>query len=127
MPAVLRSGLMNAKATLLQPDGTLGPGGAPSGNYVPITGLTNLACIDAVPRVGTIEATEMREIKEIQAQAYRHVALAGDYFAALFPLVKHGLQCSITDPNGTAVYMVFGVEPDSQATQTRLHLVIKSV
>lgn len=108
-------------------DGLYGTSGAPSGNYsVPV--ISAIPCMDAVPREGSIQATEMKEMKQIQSAGYRHIALAGNYYAALFPLIQQGLRASITGPDGTTLYEVFGVEPDSQGiTQTRLHLDVISV
>ena len=128
MPQVIQTGLLVSFCTISKPDGTLTPSGAPSGNYVAIAGLSNIPCMDAVPREGTIEATEMREIREIQSKGYRHVALNGFYYPQIFPLIEGTLQATITDPGGeVTTYNLFGAEPDSQQTQTRLHLEVISV
>lgn len=124
--AVIPTGLMVSTCSIFQQDGNFGTSGAPSGNYnVPV--ITNISCMDAVPREGTIEATEMKQVKEVQSAGYRHVLLSGPYYAQLFPLIQQGLRASITDPEGTTMYEVFGVEPDSQDTMTRLHLDVISV
>lgn len=128
MPQAVATGLFVSSCTFLTPDGVVGSSGAPSGNYVPINAtLSNIPCMDAVPREGSIEATEMREIKDIQSKGYRHVCLAGYFYPAIFPLIQQGLQAIIADQVGSTTYNVFGAEPDSQNTQTRLHLEVISV
>jgi hypothetical protein len=115
------SGLLVSLCTLLKPDGTLTVDGAPSGNFIPVPGLINIPCMDAVLAPGNIEATEARELEEIMAKSYRHVMLNGYY-----------PQCFTTSsgasgaPEGWQVvvdgvtYNLLGAEPDSQGTQTRL-------
>jgi hypothetical protein len=126
IPAAVDTGLFVSTCSVFQQDGNIGTSGAPSGNYnVPV--IQHIACMDAVPRELSIEATEMREIKEIQSKGYRHVLLAGNYYADLFPLIQQGLQATVTDPDGTTTYNLFGVEPDSQNRMTRLHLEVISV
>lgn len=126
IPAAVKTGLFVSTCSVFQQDGNYGTSGAPSGNY-DVAVLTNIACMDAVPREATIEATEMREIKEIQSRGYRHILLAGDYYTQLFPLIQQGLQATITDASGTTTYNLFGCEPDSQNRMTRLHLEVISV
>jgi hypothetical protein len=126
MPAAVKTGLFVSKCSVFQQNGNFGSSGAPSGVYDVLV-IANIPCMDAVPREGVIEATEMRGIKDIQSKGYRHVLLAGFYYPELFPLIQQGLQASIADPDGTTVYNLFGVEPDSQNTQTRLHLEVISV
>lgn len=126
VPSAVRTGLFVSSCSVFQQDGNIGTSGAQSGNYsVPV--ITNIACMDAVPREMSIEATEMRDIKDIQSKGYRHVLLAGDYYAALFPLIQQGLQATVVDPEGTTTYNLFGCEPDSQNRMTRLHLEVISV
>ena len=126
VPSAIATGLIVSTCSVFQQDGNVGASGAPSGVYdVPV--LTNISCMDAVPRDLSIEATEMREIKEIQSRGYRHIWLAGDYYTQLFPLIQEGLQATITDAQGITTYNLFGVEPDSQNRMTRLHLEVISV
>lgn len=133
VPSAVKTGLFTAKCSVFGPqiDGSgnvaLGPTGMPTGVYDnPL--LQNIACMDAVPRDMTIEATEMREIKEIQSRGYRHVLLAGDYYNTIFPAIEGTLQAVITDADGvTTTYNLFGCEPDSQNRMTRLHVEVISV
>jgi hypothetical protein len=128
----LTSGLLVSTITIYGPeiDGAgnvvLGASGAPTGVFNnPI--LTDIPCMDSVPRDMTIEATEMREIKEIQSKGYRHISMAGEYYYMLFPLIQAGMQAVVTDLNGSTTYNLFGAEPSSQHGQTRLHLEVISV
>lgn len=126
VPEAVRTGLFVSTCSVFAPDGNVGTSGAPSGLYTkPI--LVDIPCMDAVPRELAIEATEMREVKEIQSKGYRHVLLPGNYYANLFPLIQKGLQAQVTDQTGTTTYNLFGCEPDSQNTMARLHLEVISV
>jgi hypothetical protein len=128
MPSAVATSLFDSLCTIQQPSDTLGEGGAPSGTYTNVTGLANIPCMDSVPREGTIEATEMRDIREIQAAGYRHILLSGYYWPQIWPLIKRGLRAIVVDRDGTTItYNVFGAEPDSQNTSTRLHLTVISV
>ncbi len=127
MPAALATGLYSSLCTILQPDGNLGASGAPSGVFTAVAGLTDIVCMDAVPREGSIRADERRGITQIETEGFRHVALDGYYYNLLFPLIQSGLQAVITDSQGVATtYNVTGVEPDSQSSQTRLALEVIS-
>ena len=126
MPQAVATGLFVSTCSIFQQDGNLGTSGAPSGVYnVPV--ITNVPCMNAVPREGSIQATEQKRVPEIEATGFRHVALAGPYYSVLFPLIEKGLRASIVDPEVTTLYEVFGVEPDSQNTQTRLELRVITV
>ena len=128
VPQVVLTGIVVSSCSVFAPDGHKGVSGAPSGLFtVPV--ITNIGCVDAVPREGSIQADEIRAEKEIQSKGLRHVWLTGNYYAQLFPLLQKGLQAQVTDPapKGTTTYNVYGVEPDSQGTQTRLKLEVVSV
>ena len=128
MPQAVKTGLFLEHCTISQPDGVLDSFGAPSGTFVPVTGLISIPCMNAVTREGSMLANQQRDVPEIKSSAFRHVALAGYYYDTIFPLIKEGLIASVTDALGVATtYNVRGAEPDSQGTQTRLSLEVVSV
>jgi hypothetical protein len=117
MVDAIDTGLFVSLCTVQQPDGTFGPSGAPSGTYSDIVGLTNIPCMDAVASVGRVQATEAKALEQILAQGWRHIALNG-YYPQCIPGAGLGWRAIV---DGT-VYDLIGAEPDSQGTQTRLHL-----
>lgn len=126
VPSVVLTGIVVSTCSVFQQDGVKGPSGAPSGNYS-VAVLTNIPCLDSVQRDAAIGANQKRAVKEIQAEGFRHVWLAGEYYAQLFPLIQQGLQATITDPNGVTTYNLKGVEQDSQNRMTRLRVEVISV
>ena len=71
---------------------------------------------------GTISALEAKSLTEIESEGIRHVSLNGYY-----PQVVSNWQGENENMNWRAVidsvnYEVFGVERDSQKTQTRVKL-----
>jgi hypothetical protein len=122
MVAALDTGLFVSLCTISAPDGNLGPSGAPSNTFVDIPGLIDIPCMDAVPSEARIQATEVKDLAEILATGLRHVALNG-YYPQIIPGVALGWRATV---DGT-VYDLIGAEPDSQGTQTRLHLRLSSV
>lgn len=127
VPSVILTGIAVSSCSIFQQDGTKGPTGAPSYNYtVPV--LTDIICMDAVPREGSIEADQQRNVKEVQSRGVRHVWLSGAYYSTLFPLLEQGLSAIITDSQGLqTAYTLLGVEPDSQNVMTRLRLQVVTV
>ena len=123
------SGLFVPTIQFKQPDGTFGPSGAPSGNYVNVPGLVDLftgasaiGCMDSPLSPGTISALEAKSLTEIEGQGIRHLMLDGYY-----PQVVTNFQAENANMNWRGVvsginYEVFGVETDSQRTQTRVKL-----
>lgn len=127
MVDAIDTGLFVSLCTISQPDGNLGPSGAPSNTYVDIVGLINIPCMDAVPSEARIQATEVKDLAEILATGLRHVALNG-YYPQIIPGAGMGWLATVSDPNGiNTVYDLIGAEPDSQGTQTRLHLKLEGV
>ena len=122
MVEALDTGLFVSLCTIQQPDGNLGPSGAPSNTFVDIVGLINIPCMDAVPSETRIQATEVKDLAEILSKGLRHVALNG-YYPQIIPGVGLGWRAAV---DGT-IYDLLGAEPDSQGTQTRLHLQLVSV
>ena len=122
MPQVIFTGLLDALFTAMAPDGLTTPAGAPSGNFVPVAGLTNVACNSAVQSMLGIAPTEMRGLEEVLAKAPRHVMLDGDYYALLAGW-REGWQCQVTDNTGnTLTYLIMGVESDSQSTHSHVEV-----
>lgn len=122
MVDAIDTGLFVSLCTISAPDGLLGPSGAPSGTYTDIVGLINIPCMDAVPSEARIQATEVKDLAEILATGLRHVALNG-YYPQIIPGAGMGWRATV---DGT-VYDLIGAEPDSQGTQTRLHLKLEGV
>jgi hypothetical protein len=128
MPQAIASGLLVSLCTIQKPDGTYTSGGAPSGNFVNVDGLINIQCMDAVDSVGSIQATETKTLADIMSKGIRHVFLNGYYpqiisAATIVTGVGAGWRAVV---DGIA-YDLLGAEPDSQNTQTRLHLQLVSV
>ena len=122
MPQVISTGLLDELFTAQKPDGGQTSTGAPSGTFMNVAGLVNIACNSAVQAMTGIAPTEMRELQEILAKAPRHVMLDDDY-TALLAGWRDGWQAVITYPNGiVTTYIIMGVETDSQTTHTRLEL-----
>ena len=123
------SGLYVSTIQFKQPDGNFGPSGAPSGDYVNVPGLVDLitgasaiGCMDSPLSPGTISALEAKSLQEIESQGIRHVSLNSYY-----PQIISNWQGENENMNWRAVisgvnYEVFGVETDSQRTQTRVKL-----
>jgi|GEM_PF-3458341 len=126
---MVNSGLLTSLIQFQKPDGTFGPSGAPGGNFVNVPGLvdlftgsTQITCIDAPLSPGTISALEAKALEEIEGEGMRHVALNGYY-----PQIVTNWQGENENMNWRAQisginYEVFGVETDSQRTQTRVKL-----
>ena len=115
MPAAVRTGLFRSLATVYKPVRTQGPTGNFIGTTAAVSGLSNIACMDAP---NGFSADETKTEPNILAGSYRHVLLAGWY-----PLVSNiaagaGWQVNV---DGT-LYDLLGAESDSQQTQTRLKL-----
>lgn len=122
MPQAIATGLLSSLCTIQQPAGTYTPGGSPTGDYTNVSGLVNIQCMDSVPSVLSIQATETKALNDIMSAGYRHVFLNG-YYPAIIANVKNGWRAVV---DGIA-YDLLGAEPDSQETQTRLHLQLVSV
>jgi hypothetical protein len=121
------SGLAVSLCSIQAPDGINGPSGAPSGNYLPVSGLQAIVCMDAPEGTGTgISAIEQRLPGEVESSGLRHVLLNGSY-PQLGPSTNWGdvgwrAVLTNTVTNQTQTYDIYGAEPDSQGTQTRMRL-----
>jgi hypothetical protein len=121
------SGLAVSLCSIQAPDGLLGPSGAPSGNYVAVSGLQSIPCMDAPEGTGTgISAIEQRLPTEVESTGLRHVLL-NDNYPQLGPATNWGnvgWQAVLTNTvtGQVQTYYIAGAEPDSQGTQTRLRL-----
>lgn len=119
MPAARATGLMVSLMTVQAPDGILGPSGAPSGDFLPVAGLIDIACMNAPQPPSEIKlgSMEYRTPTEVTAQSERHVLL-DNYYPTLETNWRYGARAVIDG----AKYNICGVESDSQHTQTRVKL-----
>ena len=119
MPQATATGLFVSLCTFQQPDNVFGPSGAPSGNYVDVSGLVDVPCMDAVPSTARVQATEVKELQDIMSKGLRHMLLNGYYPQATpdgqIPTKWRAVVDGLT-------YDILGVEHDSQNTQTRIEL-----
>lgn len=119
MPQAVATGSFTSLATIQKPDGLLGPSGAPSGTYTNVPGLVNIPCMDAVPSMARVQATEVKALADIMSKGLRHMLLNGYYPESTpdgqIPSYWRAVVDGIT-------YDILGVEHDSQGTQTRLEL-----
>jgi hypothetical protein len=122
MPQAVASGLFVSLCTAQAPSGTFTPYGQPDGTFVDVSGLVNIPCMDAVLEVGTIEATEVKELQDIMSKAFRHVLLDG-WYPQFIPGAAIGWRVLVDG----IVYDLLGSEPDSQNSQTRLKLQLVTV
>ncbi len=129
MPQAVATGPYRSRCTAIESNGRT-PGNQPDWtNPLPIAGLTNIPCMDAVPSTARIQATETKELQDIMSKAYRHVSLNG-YYPAFFTdgsggTGGQGLGWRV-NVDGT-IYDLLGAEPDSQGTQTRLMLQLVTI
>jgi hypothetical protein len=119
MPVAVATGLFISLCTLSAPDGNFGPSGAPSNTYAPVSGLVNIPCMDSVPSIARVQATEVKELEDIMSKGYRHILLDG-YYPEASPDGQIPTNWLATIDG--VVYDLLGVEHDSQNTQTRLEL-----
>ena len=121
------SGLAVSYCSIQAPDGLLGTSGAPSGNFVAVSGLQSILCMDAPEGFGSgITATEIHAVQDVESSGFRHVLLAGAY-PQLAPATNWGdvgwrAVLTNTVSGQTQTYDIWGAEPDSQGTQTRMKL-----
>lgn len=128
------SGLYVSLIQFQEPDGTFGASGAPSGNFVNVPGLVDLfsglseiGCMDAPLSPGTISALEAKSLAEIEGEGIRHVSLNGYYPAVIANWGAPNLNMNWRATVDDITYEVFGVETDSQTTQTRVKLRLVTV
>lgn len=115
VPAVIEAGLPVSLCTIQIPDGGFVDAGQPSGYYLPVAGLVNLICMSAPMSDARIQATEEKQLEDIQSFAPRHVWLAG-YYPTIQDYATQGAQAVIDG----VVYDLLGSESDSQMRTTRL-------
>lgn len=122
VPTVVNSGVVVSLCTIQLPDGVLIDAGQPSGNFVDTTDMVNIPCTSAPMAESRLQATEMRELEEIQTFAPRHVWLSG-YYPQCQGYVQDGAIAVI---DGVA-YELLGSETDSQMQTTRISIKSTSV
>jgi hypothetical protein len=122
MPEARQTGLFNSLCTVEEPDGTIGPSGAPANTWIPVTGLAAIPCIDDPPSMARIQATTLKDLAEIMSLNLRHVLLNGYYPGVTALTVAR--RAVITQADGVTIntYEIMGSEPDSQAQMTRLEV-----
>lgn len=103
--------------TIKKPDGLETTNGSPSGNYIEVTGLIAIPCMDAPKGIDRLSVEEQKLIPQVDAMRMRHVLL-NDYYPVLIGSIGQN-WCAVID--GT-IYDLLGSEPDSQRTMTRLSL-----
>lgn len=122
MQAALRTGLFVSLCTIQAPDGVLIDAGQPSGNYVDVDGMVDIACTAPPKSTERLSADQQRTEDDIQTFADLHVLLGGYY-----PAIQYGVgQGWIAIVDGQK-YTLLGSDDDSQRTQTRLNLQKASV
>lgn len=118
MVEAVASGLFTSTCTIQEPAGTFNDAGAPTGDYTPVSGMSNILCMDAPMNIETPSAGEDKSINQQLSTQPRHILLSAAYPA----IAEHGdWQAVITEATGEVlVYDILGAETDSQATQTRI-------
>ena len=122
MPAALATGTFVSLCSIESPDGNLGPSGAPSGNFLPVAGLQNIPCKAQPPSEARIQATEMKALAEIMAQAPMHVLLN-----AWYPQIENGVAAGWRCIIDGIVLDILGAESDSQGQMTRMQVRVAQV
>lgn len=137
MAAARATGLFVSTCTIQQPDGVLDSGGAASRTWVNVTGLVDIACMNAPLSLGGlgIVGGEQKTISQILSTDFRHVLL-DDYYGDVVVTGTDGNTYYGPQPNMRAVIKTYNAgvlvstenwdileaESDSQSTQTRLKL-----
>lgn len=121
MVRALASGLFVSLCTIQAPDGNLVAAGQPSGVYINVPGLVNIACMAPPMSAARLQATEMREMDEIESYSPQHVLLSGWY-----PTIRLGASqgwIAVIDGNTYILnpgLTLMGAESDSQSMMTRI-------
>ena len=124
MPIAVSFQTFVSLCTVQQPDGLLNPDGTPSNVFLNVAGLVNIQCMDSVPSVARLQATEVKDLQEIMSKGLRHMLLNGYYPQSTpsgqIPTDWRAIVDGIT-------YDILGVEHDSQNQMTRLELQLVQV
>jgi hypothetical protein len=122
MKNAIATGLFVSSISIQQPSGTFGASGAPDGTYTAVSGLQNLACMDAPEAVDryNIVSTEIRMPQQIESKEMRHVLIQG-YYSQLSPSTNWGDVGWRAVMDGVT-YDINAAEQDSQKQMTRLSL-----
>lgn len=126
MPAALNTELFVSLCTIQSPDAVINPDGTTTGTgsntFSDVAGLVNIPCMDSVPSVMRVQATEVKDLEEIMSKAYRHVLL-NDFYEVLNTAAGLGWRAIVDG----VTYDLLGGEPDSQGQMTRLELQLVTV
>lgn len=119
MPLAVSTGLFVSVGSAYAPTPA---SGAISGTYSAVTGLQNIACMDAPETTDnpTIAAGEQKNMSETGSMGRRHVLLDA-YYEQFSPATNWG-DIGWRFTVDAVVYDIIGAECDSQRTQTRLRL-----
>jgi hypothetical protein len=130
MPEANLTLLFDSLATIQSPDGGLNPDGTPDNGFTNV--FVNIPCMDSVPSVTRVQATEVRDLQEIMSKGYRHVLL--NQFFADAPALPGGpfAQQGWSGLGYRAIidgvyYTILGAENDSQNQMTRMELQLVTV
>lgn len=115
MPTAVASGLFVSSCSIQQPDGLFIDAGQPSGSFVPVAGLQNIACMAPPQSEAKIIADESKSLEKIEAFSVLHILLD-----AYYPGVEYGVGRGWRAIVDGAAYDLLGAEHDSQGTMTRL-------
>lgn len=120
MPLAVATGLFISSCTISAPANS--DTGAPDGTYSPVSGLSDIMCMDAPESLssGGLSANEAKAEAQIESMAMRHVLL-DRYYDELSPSTNWGDVAWQAAVDGV-IYDLLGAEADSQQTQTRLRL-----
>ncbi len=123
MPEAINTGLFISLCTFQAPDGLVNPDGTASNGYADVDGLVNIPCMDSVPSIARVQATEVKDLEEIMSKAYRHVLLNDYYPTIAIGGVGNGWRAIVDG----VTYDLLGAENDSQNQQTRIELELVTV
>lgn len=119
MPQAVATGLFSALCTIQQPGTMRGSTGNLLGDYSDVAGLVAIPCVDSVPYIVRIQATEVKQRWQILGRGERHILLNG-YYPESTP--DGQIPTNWRAVVDGVIYDILGVEHDSQKTQTRLEL-----
>lgn len=119
MARAVATGLFVSICTIKAPTGGVTGAGQPTGLYVAIAELSNIACMAPPQSTGHIEADETKTEESIMSGNYDHVLLDGYYGQAVtgFP---SGFDSTCQANVDGLDYDILGVEHDSQSQMTRM-------
>ena len=122
VPFAVQTGLFDSLFTALEPPAAQGPTGNIVGDWTPVLGLIEIACMAPPPLVARIQATTVMDLPQETAKTFEHVLLAG-WYPQLRDGIAKGWRCTV---DGTE-YRMLGAESGSQFQTTRVHVALIQV